>query len=187
MRSDRISFFVCRPAEENACTSREFGDGPMAKKHAGDKKSLDKKKKEKKKVLKRLWWQLPMDTPFSFSTQWTKPLELDISAVTSGLMIHLSSSFGICIHVWLYYSGGSKHVTKFIGPKKTVWSVCYVWLVTAVWLTVTRVFKCLKGLRKLFFSSLLKWLSVRPLWYYFRLLLSCSVFFFSVVNSVCMS
>lgn len=30
-------------------------DGPMAKKHAGDKKLLDKKKKEKKKVLKRLW------------------------------------------------------------------------------------------------------------------------------------
>ncbi|XP_046352236.1 ubiquitin-conjugating enzyme E2 S-like [Haliotis rubra] len=29
-------------------------DGPMAKKHAGDKKLLDKKKKEKKKVLKRL-------------------------------------------------------------------------------------------------------------------------------------
>lgn len=52
----------------------------MAKKHAGDKKSLDKKKKEKKKVLKRLWCQL--DTPFSFSTQWTKPMELDISAVT---------------------------------------------------------------------------------------------------------
>lgn len=46
--------YACRPAEENACTSREVGDGPMAKKHAGDKKSLDKKKKEKKKVLKRL-------------------------------------------------------------------------------------------------------------------------------------
>ncbi|PVD38538.1 hypothetical protein C0Q70_01154 [Pomacea canaliculata] len=43
-----------RPTEENACTSREAGDGPMAKKHAGDKKLLDKKKKEKKKVLKRL-------------------------------------------------------------------------------------------------------------------------------------
>ena len=30
-------------------------DGPMAKKHAGDKKLLDKKKKDKKKTLKRLW------------------------------------------------------------------------------------------------------------------------------------
>ncbi|XP_033751627.1 ubiquitin-conjugating enzyme E2 S-like [Pecten maximus] len=29
-------------------------EGPMAKKHAGDKKLIDKKKKEKKKVLKRL-------------------------------------------------------------------------------------------------------------------------------------
>jgi ubiquitin-conjugating enzyme E2 S len=29
-------------------------EGPLAKKHAGDKKLLDKKKKEKKKTLKRL-------------------------------------------------------------------------------------------------------------------------------------
>ncbi|XP_076441646.1 ubiquitin-conjugating enzyme E2 S-like [Babylonia areolata] len=44
-----------RPTEENACTSREPTDGPMAKKHAGDKKvPTDKKKKDKKKVLKRL-------------------------------------------------------------------------------------------------------------------------------------
>ncbi|XP_064594521.1 ubiquitin-conjugating enzyme E2 S-like [Liolophura sinensis] len=34
--------------------SDKGNDGPMAKKHAGDKKLLDKKKKEKKKVLKRL-------------------------------------------------------------------------------------------------------------------------------------
>jgi ubiquitin-conjugating enzyme E2 S len=46
---------VCRPTAENASSSQESaGDGPMAKKHAGDKKSLDKKKKDKKKVLKRL-------------------------------------------------------------------------------------------------------------------------------------
>lgn len=35
-------------------TSKNGQDGPMAKKHAGDKNVLDKKKKEKKKVLKRL-------------------------------------------------------------------------------------------------------------------------------------
>lgn len=36
-------------------SSRNGQEGPMAKKHAGDKNVLDKKKKEKKKVLKRLW------------------------------------------------------------------------------------------------------------------------------------
>ncbi|XP_048757649.1 ubiquitin-conjugating enzyme E2 S-like [Ostrea edulis] len=35
-------------------SSRNGQEGPMAKKHAGDKNVLDKKKKEKKKVLKRL-------------------------------------------------------------------------------------------------------------------------------------
>lgn len=34
--------------------SKNCLEGPMAKKHAGDKKVIDKKKKEKKKVLKRL-------------------------------------------------------------------------------------------------------------------------------------
>lgn len=46
--------YFYRQTDVNECSSREAGDGPMAKKHAGDKKSLDKKKKEKKKVLKRL-------------------------------------------------------------------------------------------------------------------------------------
>ena len=35
-----------------------ISDGPTAKKHAGDKKLLDKKKKDKKRVLKRLWLDL---------------------------------------------------------------------------------------------------------------------------------
>ncbi|XP_041371115.1 ubiquitin-conjugating enzyme E2 S-like [Gigantopelta aegis] len=35
-------------------TDDKFNEGPMAKKHAGDKKLLAKKKKDKKKVLKRL-------------------------------------------------------------------------------------------------------------------------------------
>lgn len=34
--------------------SKNCLEGPLAKKHAGDKKVIDKKKKEKKKVLKRL-------------------------------------------------------------------------------------------------------------------------------------
>ncbi|KAL3876355.1 hypothetical protein ACJMK2_034213 [Sinanodonta woodiana] len=38
--------------EEN--TIDKTTEGPMAKKHAGDKKIVDKKKKDKKKVLKRL-------------------------------------------------------------------------------------------------------------------------------------
>ena len=37
------------------CSAEYKGcDGPMAKKHAGDKKFADKKKKDKKKTLKRL-------------------------------------------------------------------------------------------------------------------------------------
>ena len=43
-----------RSSKEDADFSEKFTDGPMAKKHAGDKKLLDKKKKEKKKTLKRL-------------------------------------------------------------------------------------------------------------------------------------
>lgn len=35
-------------------SSQAVSEGPLAKKHAGDKKLLDKKKKDKKKVLKRL-------------------------------------------------------------------------------------------------------------------------------------
>lgn len=41
-------------AEIPASPSKNCLEGPMAKKHAGDKKMIDKKKKEKKKVLKRL-------------------------------------------------------------------------------------------------------------------------------------
>lgn len=38
--------------------SKNCLEGPLAKKHAGDKKVIDKKKKEKKKVLKRLWYNV---------------------------------------------------------------------------------------------------------------------------------
>ncbi|XP_064628988.1 ubiquitin-conjugating enzyme E2 S-like [Lineus longissimus] len=40
--------------EEEASTSDKSCDGPSAKKHASDKKLLEKKKKDKKKPLKRL-------------------------------------------------------------------------------------------------------------------------------------
>ena len=148
-----VCLYVCRPAEENACTSREVGDGPMAKKHAGDKKSLDKKKKEKKKVLKRLWCQLLMVTPFSFSTQWTKALELDISAMTwRGIWFtyhhHLTFAYIIiCMTVLFRWQQTRDQIYR---TEKTVRSVCYVWLVTAGWLT--RVFKCLKGWTIFFFQ-----------------------------------
>ena len=50
--------FIFRSSPEEtdipASPSKNCLEGPMAKKHAGDKKMLDKKKKEKKKVLKRL-------------------------------------------------------------------------------------------------------------------------------------
>lgn len=39
---------------DNTSQENNILDGPMAKKHAGDKKVLDKKKKDKKKILKRL-------------------------------------------------------------------------------------------------------------------------------------
>lgn len=43
------------PRSSKDCTTEYMGcDGPMAKKHAGDKKFADKKKKDKKKTLKRL-------------------------------------------------------------------------------------------------------------------------------------
>ena len=101
--------FLFRPTEENACTSREVGDGPMAKRHAGDKKSLDKKKKEKKKVLKRLWCQPLMDSSSSFSTLWTNPLVhqcRDIEGYNTSPFSHFTF-----IHVWLFIIlGGSKHL-----------------------------------------------------------------------------
>ncbi|XP_013062308.1 ubiquitin-conjugating enzyme E2 S-like isoform X1 [Biomphalaria glabrata] len=43
-----------RATEENVSTEDKSVDGPLAKKHAGDKKLLDKKKRDKKKTLKRL-------------------------------------------------------------------------------------------------------------------------------------
>ncbi|KAK6169194.1 ubiquitin-conjugating enzyme E2 S [Patella vulgata] len=43
-----------KAGKEIGLTKDIVSEGPMAKKHAGDKKLLDKKKKEKKKVLKRL-------------------------------------------------------------------------------------------------------------------------------------
>jgi len=44
-----------KPAKSSTAEASEKPlEGPMAKKHAGDKKLLDKKKKDKKKVLKRL-------------------------------------------------------------------------------------------------------------------------------------
>ncbi|XP_059169059.1 ubiquitin-conjugating enzyme E2 S-like [Physella acuta] len=42
-----------RVTEDN-CSEDKSADGPLAKKHAGDKKLLDKKKRDKKKTLKRL-------------------------------------------------------------------------------------------------------------------------------------
>ena len=47
----------CR-ARENETSTEVCSDGPMAKKHAGGKKVVDKKKKDKKKTLKRLWYWL---------------------------------------------------------------------------------------------------------------------------------
>lgn len=52
-----IKFLFFRSTENSAIPaspSKNYLEGPMAKKHAGDKKVMDKKKKEKKKVLKRL-------------------------------------------------------------------------------------------------------------------------------------
>lgn len=46
-----LIFLSLRPHESNG---EKCSDGPLAKKHAGDKKVIDKKKKEKKKTLKRL-------------------------------------------------------------------------------------------------------------------------------------
>uniref|UniRef100_A0A0B7B3H8 UBC core domain-containing protein n=1 Tax=Arion vulgaris TaxID=1028688 RepID=A0A0B7B3H8_9EUPU len=43
-----------RVAEDNCSTEDKSADGPLAKKHAGDKKLLEKKKRDKKKILKRL-------------------------------------------------------------------------------------------------------------------------------------
>ena len=45
---------LCRSSKDDSETSEKFSEGPMAKKHAGDKKLLEKKKKDKKKTLKRL-------------------------------------------------------------------------------------------------------------------------------------
>lgn len=56
----KISIFRLSSSEEAeipASPSKNCLEGPMAKKHAGDKKMIDKKKKEKKKVLKRLWYK----------------------------------------------------------------------------------------------------------------------------------
>ncbi|VDI62761.1 ubiquitin-conjugating enzyme E2 S-like isoform X2 [Mytilus galloprovincialis] len=44
----------CMEEKEIPSLSKNCLEGPLAKKHAGDKKVIDKKKKEKKKVLKRL-------------------------------------------------------------------------------------------------------------------------------------
>jgi len=56
MRARLFTDIHAKPAkpstEAEACDKPS--EGPMAKKHAGDKKMLDKKKKDKKKVLKRL-------------------------------------------------------------------------------------------------------------------------------------
>ncbi|BFZ17682.1 hypothetical protein BsWGS_20721 [Bradybaena similaris] len=43
-----------RATEENCSSEDKTTDGPLAKKHAGDKKLLEKKKRDKKKTLKRL-------------------------------------------------------------------------------------------------------------------------------------
>ena len=43
---------ISRPSKEE--TSDKCYEGPTAKKHASDKKVVEKKKKDKKKTLKRL-------------------------------------------------------------------------------------------------------------------------------------
>jgi len=43
-----------RATGDNCSSEDKSTDGPLAKKHAGDKKLMDKKKREKKKTLKRL-------------------------------------------------------------------------------------------------------------------------------------
>lgn len=56
MRARLFTDIHAKPAKSStaADASDKPSEGPMAKKHAGDKKMLDKKKKDKKKVLKRL-------------------------------------------------------------------------------------------------------------------------------------
>jgi len=58
MRAKLITEIHARPprSSKESCeeSSDKCSDGPMAKKHAGDKKLLEKKKKDKKKTLKRL-------------------------------------------------------------------------------------------------------------------------------------
>ena len=44
----------CRVSPESNSSSDKCTEGPVAKKHAGDKKVVDKMKKDKKKTLKRL-------------------------------------------------------------------------------------------------------------------------------------
>lgn len=55
MRARLFTDIHAKPAKSSTAEASEKTlEGPMAKKHAGDKKLLDKKKKDKKKVLKRL-------------------------------------------------------------------------------------------------------------------------------------
>lgn len=57
MRAKMFTEIHAKPlrATGDNCTQEEkTSDGPLAKKHAGDKKLLEKKKRDKKKTLKRL-------------------------------------------------------------------------------------------------------------------------------------
>ena len=49
-----VSYYSFFRVLKEGSSQDNITDGPLAKKHAGDKKTVEKKKKDKKKVLKRL-------------------------------------------------------------------------------------------------------------------------------------